>query len=112
MGVDLFYEMRHGLDGEEDVGDGAAARKVGDGEVEALEDGAGDGKTGELLEGFVKDIAGIEVGGDEDVGLAGDMGEVGIIRWSVSGPFGGLFGGDGRVEGGVELHFAVDKESG
>lgn len=94
----LFCEASRGLDGEEDVGDGAAARKVGDGEVEALEDGAGDGETGELFEGFVKDIAGIEVGGDEDVGLAGDGG-----IWE-------LFGGDGRIDGGVELHFSVDGE--
>lgn len=69
-------------------------------------------KTADLLKSFVEKVTGIEVGGDEDVGLAGDRGEVGVIRWSVSGPFGGLFGGDGRVEGGVELHFAVDKESG
>lgn len=55
-------------------------------------------KTADLLKSFVEKVTGIEVGGDEDVGLAGDGG-----IWE-------LFGGDGRIDGGVELHFSVDGE--
>lgn len=95
---------------EEDIPWSATAREVGDRVIEALEDGAGGVEAADLLEGFVEKITGVEVGGDEDVGLTGDGGEIGIIRWSADGPFGGLFGGDGRTESGVELHFAVDEE--
>ena len=65
--------------------------------MEALNDGAGDSPAGELFEGFVEEIARVEVGGDEDVGLALERG----IR--------GLFGGDGGVYCGFELEFAVDE---
>ena len=65
-----------------------------------MDDGAGDGETAELLEGFVKDVAGIEVGSDEDVGL------------TLQGTIRDFFGGDCGIDGGVELHFAVDKPVG
>ncbi len=94
----LYGEAIHDFDGEEDVGDRAATREIGNREVEALEDGAGDGETGELLESFIEEIAGVEIGGDEDVGAAGDRG------------VGELFGADAGVNCGVELHFAVDEE--
>ncbi len=91
-------EAGHGFDSEDDVGDGAAAGEVGDGEIEALEDGAGDGEASKLFEGFVEKVAGVEVGSNEDIGLAGDGGG------------GEFFGSDGGIESGIELHFAVDKE--
>lgn len=96
----LLSEAGHGFDSEDDVGDGAAAGEVGDGEIEALEDGAGDGEASKLFEGFVEEVAGVEVGSNEDIGLAGD------------GRGGEFFGGDGGVQGGIELHFAVDEEVG
>lgn len=103
-------EEREGTDSKEDIPRGAAAGEVGDGIIEALEDGAGGVETTELLESFVEDVASIKIGNDEDIGLAGDGGETGIIRWGAGSPFGGFFGGDGGVEGGVELHFAVNVE--
>lgn len=75
-----------------------------------MKDGAGGVETADLLEGFVEKVTGVEIGGDENVGLASNRGEIGIIRRSAGSPFGGLFGGDGRIESGVELHFAVDEE--
>ncbi len=64
----------------------------------------------DLLEGFVEEIARVEIGGDENVGLAGDGRKIDVVRWGAGGPFGGFFGGDGGAEGGVELHFAVDEK--
>ena len=62
-----------------------------------MDDRAGDGKTGKLFERFIEDVAGVEVGGDEDVGTA------------LEDATRGLFKGDVRVDGGIELHFAVDE---
>lgn len=90
--------MLHDFDSEGDVCDSTAAGEVGDRVGEALQDGAGNGVSADLLESFVEEIAGVEIGRDEDVGLAGDGG-----IWE-------LFGGDGRIDGGVELHFSVDGE--
>lgn len=91
-------EPRHDFDSQDNVVDCAAARKVGNREVETLEDGAGDMEAGDLLEGLVEDVAGIEVGDDEDIGVTGD------------GGIGELFLGDGGIDGGVELHFAVEED--
>ena len=62
-----------------------------------MNEGAGDDKTAELLEGFVEDVARIEIWGDEDVGLA------------LEGAGRGFLVGDDRINGGVELEFAIDK---
>ena len=62
-----------------------------------MDDGASDSETAELLEGFVEDVAGIEVRSDEDVGAA--------LQRAVWG----FLAGDGGINGGVELYFAVDK---
>ena len=65
-----------------------------------MNNGAGHGKTAEALQSFVKNVAGIEVGDDEDVGLTSQG-----ARWS-------LLGGDFGAGSGVELHFAVDEPIG
>lgn len=77
--------MGEDFDGEGDIVGGAAARKVRDERVETLEKGAGDGKSADLLESFVEEVAGVEVGSDEDIGAASDggigefvMGDVGV----------------------------------
>lgn len=64
-----------------------------------MENRAGNGEAAELLEGFVEEVAGIQVGGDENVSVAGDGG-----IW-------GFFRANARVHGGVELHFSVDKNA-
>lgn len=92
------------FDGPDNVGDGAATREVGDGVVETLEDGAGDGEASELFEDFVDEIARIEVGGDEDVGLAGDL--VSFRAELIKGAF---VKADARVNGSIELHFSSNK---
>jgi len=104
LGLELAEEGGEDFDGPDDVGDGAAAGEVGNDVVEALEDGAGDSEAGELLEGFVDEVAGVEVGGDEDVGLTGDL--VGF------GAHGGLafVEADAGINGGVKLHFSGDEE--
>ena len=65
-----------------------------------MDNRAGDGKSAEAFEGFVENVAGIEVGGDENVGASGDL------------RGGEFFGGDYWVDSGVELHFAVDEPIG
>ena len=77
--------------------DSAAAREVGERRDESLQYGAGASEAAETLEGFIKNIAGVEVGGDKDVGGAHDRAA------------GYLFGSDGRIDGGVKLHLAVDE---
>ncbi len=74
---------------ENNILDSAAAREVGEGDVEALDDRAGAGEAGELLEGFVEDVTRVKVRNNENVGLAGD------------GAFWGLFGGDFGIDGSV-----------
>lgn len=95
--------MGEDCDSPGDVVDVAAARKVGDDVVEALQDGAGDGEAGDLFEDFVDQVAGIEVGSNEDVGLAGDRVGFGV------GSRLALAETDTRVDGGVELHFSGDE---
>lgn len=94
----LAGEPGHDLDGQDDIVDSAAAGEVGNGEIEALKNGAGDMETSNVLEGFVEDVAGIEVGDDEDISAAGD------------GRVGEFLLGDGGIDGGVELHFAVEED--
>ncbi len=65
-----------------------------------MEDGPGNSETGELFKGFVEEVAGVEVGSNENISSAGDGG----MRCF-------LFG-YGRVNGGVELEFAVNEEVG
>lgn len=93
--LDEFGEI---LNGKDNVFDGGATGEVRDREVETLEDGASDGEASDLLEGFVDEVAGVEVGGDEDVGAASD------------GGVGGFFGANAGVDGGVELELAVDED--
>ena len=93
-------EVGHGADDAVDVTLGGAAGEVGDRAIKTLENRADGSGAGELLHGFVEDVAGVEVGADEDVGAAGD------------GGVGGFFGADFEVDGGVELHFAVDEDVG
>ena len=80
----------------EDVFGGATAGEVVDGFGHALDDGAEGGGAAEALDQFVADVAGLEVGEDEDVGVALD------------GAAGVLLQGDGGDDGGVGLDFAVD----
>ncbi len=62
-----------------------------------MEDGASDVEAGDVFKGFIEDIAGVEVGDDENVGVTGH------------GGIGELFLGDSWVDGGVELHFSVEE---
>ncbi len=62
------------FDRESDVFGGAAAGKIGDEGIETLQKGAGDSEASDLFEGFIEEIAGVQVGGDEDVCAAGDWG--------------------------------------
>ncbi len=83
-----------------DVVGGAAAGEVVEGFGEALEEGAVGGGAAEAFDEFVADVAAVEVGEDEGVGVSGD------------GRAGGFAGGDGGDEGSVGLEFAVDAELG
>ena len=65
-----------------------------------MNDGAGDGEFAKLFEGFVEDVAGIEIRSDEDVGFP----FYGAL-WS-------FLASDGGIHGSVELHFAVDEPIG
>lgn len=97
-------ELGEDFDGPDNVGDGAAAGEVGDDVVETLEDGAGDSEAGELLEDFVDEVTGVEVGGDEDVGLAGNLAGFGVDRGRAFAET------DAWIDGGVELHFSGNEE--
>jgi hypothetical protein len=79
-----------------DFFDGCATGKVGGGFVEAEEELAVGVGFGEAVDEFEGDVAGVEVGEDEDVGAAGD------------GAAGGFEGADFGDDGGVGLEFAVD----
>ncbi len=76
----------------------AAAGEVVDRFFEALEDWAESLSAGEAFDEFVSDVSGFEIGENENVGVALDLG------------FGAFLGGDGRDKGGVDLDFAVDDE--
>ena len=52
----------------------AAAGQVVDGGVQALENGAVGFKAAQALGNLVADVAGVDVGEDEGVGIAGDLG--------------------------------------
>ena len=65
-----------------------------------MKNGTGGSEAGEMFEGFVENVTGVEVGGDEDVGATGDT------------RLGELFLADVGVDGGVELHFSVDYDVG
>ncbi len=54
-------------------------------------------KASDMFEGLVEDVARVEVGDDEDVGVAGYRG----IRE--------FFLSNSGVDGGVELHFSVEE---
>ena len=101
----LFNEFGEDFDSPDDVGDGAAAREVGDGTVKPLKDRSSDGKAGELLKDFVNEVARIEIRGDEDVSLTGDLVGfgVGVLRVAFVETNTG-------IDGGVELHFSGDKD--
>ena len=101
----LFNEFGEDFDSPDDVGDGAAAREVGDGTVKPLKDRSSDGKAGELLKDFVNKVAGIEIWGDEDVSLTGNLVGfgVGVLRVAFVETNTG-------IDGGVELHFSGDKD--
>lgn len=68
--------------------------------VEALENRAGDGEAGDLFENFVDEVARVEVGGDKDIGLPGDLAGFGV------GSGLAFVSTDTRIDGGVELHFS------
>ena len=101
----LFNEFGEDFDSPDDVGDGAAAREVGDGTVKPLKDRSSDGKAGELLKDFVNEVARIEIRGDEDVSLTGNLVGfgVGVLRVAFVETNTG-------IDGGVELHFSGDKD--
>lgn len=101
----LFDEFGEDFDSPDDVGDGAAAREVGDGTVKPLKDRSSDGKAGELLKDFVNEVARIEIRGDEDVSLTGDLVGFGVGVFRVA-----FVETNTRIDGGVELHFSGDKD--
>lgn len=101
----LFDEFGEDFDSPDDVGDGAAAREVGDGTVKPLKDRSSDGKAGELLKDFVNEVARIEIRGDEDVSLTGDLVGFGVGVLRVA-----FVETNTRIDGGVELHFSGDKD--
>lgn len=101
----LFDEFGEDFDSPDDVGDGAAAREVGDGTVKPLKDRSSDGKAGELLKDFVNEVTGIEVRGDEDVSLTGDLVGFGVGVLRVA-----FVEANTRIDGGVKLHFSGDKD--
>lgn len=101
----LFNEFGEDFDSPDDVGDGAAAREVGDGMVKPLKDRSGDGEAGELFKDFVNKVAGIEIWGDEDISLTGDLVGFGV---SVLGMV--FVESDAGINSGVELHFSGDKD--
>lgn len=92
-------EADDSLDREGDIGGSAATGEVGNGEIETLKDGASDRVAGKAFKSFIEEITGVEVGGDEDIGAASNGGTR------------ELFCGDGRVDGSVELHFAVNEDT-
>lgn len=101
----LFDEFGEDFDSPDDVGDGAAAREVGDDVVKPLKDRSGDGEAGELLKDFVNEVTGIEVRGDEDVSLTGDLVGFGVGVLRVA-----FVEANTRIDGGVKLHFSGDKD--
>lgn len=100
-----FNEFGEDFDSPDDVGDGAAAGEVGDDMVKPLKDRSGDGEAGELFKNFVNKVAGIEIWGDEDVSLTGNLVGfgVGVLRVAFVETNTG-------IDGGVELHFSGDKD--
>lgn len=100
-----FNEFGEDFDSPDDVGDGAAAREVGDDMVKPLKNRTSDSEAGELLKDFVNKVAGIEVRGDEDASLTGDLVGfgVGVLRVAFAEANTG-------INGGVELHFSGDKD--
>ena len=88
----------HG-DGVHDVHHRAAARKVVAGAGQALEDGEAR-RAAEALGDLVADVAGLQVGKDEDVRASRNRAPLRLDR------------GDGGDERGVELEFAVEREAG
>lgn len=101
----LFNEFGEDFDSPDDVGDGAATREIGDDMVKPLKDRSGDGEAGELFKNFVNKVAGIEIWGDEDVSLTGNLVGfgVGVLRVAFVETNTG-------IDGGVELHFSGDKD--
>ena len=79
---------------------GAAAGKVGEWHSEALDDRTSTSKTAEAFERFVKNVAGIEIGSDKQVGL------------TLEGAAGSFFVSDFGDDSGVELHFAINEPVG
>ena len=101
----LFNEFGEDFDSPDDVGDGAATREIGDDMVKPLKDRSSDGKAGELLKDFVNEVARIEIRGDEDVSLTGDLVGFGVGVLRVA-----FVETNTRIDGGVELHFSGDKD--
>ena len=101
----LFNEFGEDFDSPDDVGDGAATREIGDDMVKPLKDRSGDGEAGELFKNFVNKVAGIEIRGDEDVSLTGDLVGFGVGVLRVA-----FVETNTRIDGGVELHFSGDKD--
>ena len=73
--------------------------------VKPLKDRSGDGEAGELLKDFVNEVAGIEIWGDEDVSLTGNLVGFGVGVLRVA-----FVETNTRIDGGVELHFSGDKD--
>src|ERR1019366_4414177 len=95
FGVVDGLDANNGGDAEDVVGVGAA-REVGGGAVQAKQDVAVGVGVGEMTHHFAGDVAGVEVGEDEDVGVAAQL---------AVGQFAGGNLGDER---GVGLEFAVE----
>ena len=85
----------------DELGDGRGAAAVADDLLEALEHGAVGIGVREVLDELDADVAHVDVGADEHVGLAGDLALAAD-----------LLGGDLGTDGGVELELAVDLEVG
>lgn len=100
----LFNEFGEDFDSPDDVGDGAAAGEVGDDMVKPLKNRTGDSEAGELLKDFINEVARIEIGGDEDVSLTGDLVGFGVGVFRVA-----FVEANTGINGGIELHFSGDK---
>lgn len=104
MLVRSFEEFGEDFDGPNNVGDGAAAGKVGNCVIKTLEDGSGDSKACKLFKDFVDQITGVKVGSDEDIGLSGNFFSFGALGLMI------LVKADAGVNRGVELHLPSNEQ--
>ena len=87
----LVFHLGHGNgNGVDDILNGTASGKVGNGLGESLEEGTVGTGVAESLGNFISDVSGLEVGEHQGIGLTGH------------GRSGSLFGGYAFNDGGIE----------